>query len=124
MAVTYIMVIQNGQFYCSFGTSLASTTIFVCANHTKTPYFDREIKYLDFVSGHLASAETQWSKMIHVNKLIQVASSPFYKCVPKKIYRSFLAYRFLRRSWNENDCLDHVLCYLTDGLGMHYWFLQ
>jgi hypothetical protein len=29
------------------------------ANHTKNPYFDREIKYLDFVSGHLASAETE-----------------------------------------------------------------
>jgi hypothetical protein len=32
---------------------------FVCANHTKNPYFDREIKYLDFVSGYVASAETQ-----------------------------------------------------------------
>ncbi len=32
---------------------------FVCANHTKITYFDRGIKYLDFVSGHLASAETQ-----------------------------------------------------------------
>jgi hypothetical protein len=32
---------------------------FVCANHTKNPYFDREIKYFDFVSGHLASAETE-----------------------------------------------------------------
>ncbi len=27
------------------------------ANHTKIPYFDREIKDLDFVSGHLASTE-------------------------------------------------------------------
>jgi hypothetical protein len=43
MAVKYITVIKNGQFYCSFGTSLASTTI-LCANHTKNPYFDREIK--------------------------------------------------------------------------------
>jgi hypothetical protein len=32
---------------------------FWCANNTKIPYFDREIKYLDFVSGHLASAETE-----------------------------------------------------------------
>ncbi len=32
---------------------------FVRANHTKISYFDRGIKYLDFVSGHLASAETQ-----------------------------------------------------------------
>ncbi len=35
---------------------------FLCANHTKILNFDREIKYLDFVSGHLASAETQWPK--------------------------------------------------------------
>jgi hypothetical protein len=28
---------------------------FVCANHTKIPHFDIEIKYLEFVSGHLAS---------------------------------------------------------------------
>jgi hypothetical protein len=32
---------------------------FLCSNHTRIPYFGREIKYLDFVSGHLASAETQ-----------------------------------------------------------------
>jgi hypothetical protein len=32
---------------------------FWAANHTKIPYFDREIKYLDFVSGHLAIAETE-----------------------------------------------------------------
>jgi hypothetical protein len=32
---------------------------FLCANSTKIPNIDREIKYLDFVSGHLASAETQ-----------------------------------------------------------------
>jgi hypothetical protein len=30
-----------------------------CANHTKNPYFDREIIYLDFVSDHLASVETE-----------------------------------------------------------------
>jgi hypothetical protein len=29
------------------------------ADNTKMPYFDREIQYLDFVSGHLASAETE-----------------------------------------------------------------
>jgi hypothetical protein len=29
---------------------------FLHANHTQIPYFDREIKCLDFVSGHLASA--------------------------------------------------------------------
>jgi hypothetical protein len=58
MAVKYIPVIKNGCFYCSFGISLASTTIFVC-NHTKITNIDREIKYLDFGSGHLASAETQ-----------------------------------------------------------------
>jgi hypothetical protein len=34
-------------------------TEFWCANHTKIPYFDREIKYLDCVSGHQASAETE-----------------------------------------------------------------
>jgi hypothetical protein len=32
---------------------------FWCANKTKIPYFDREINYLYFVSGHLASAETE-----------------------------------------------------------------
>ncbi len=32
---------------------------FWCAIYTKIPYFDREIKYFDFVSGHLASAEKQ-----------------------------------------------------------------
>jgi hypothetical protein len=32
---------------------------FWCANHTKISYFDRDIKYLDFVSGHLASKETE-----------------------------------------------------------------
>jgi hypothetical protein len=32
---------------------------FWCANSKKNPNIDREIKYLDFVSGHLASAEIQ-----------------------------------------------------------------
>jgi hypothetical protein len=32
---------------------------FLCANHTQIPYFDREIKYLDFVSGHLSKVETE-----------------------------------------------------------------
>ncbi len=32
---------------------------FWCENHIKIPYFDREIKYLDFVSGHLTSTETE-----------------------------------------------------------------
>ncbi len=32
------------------------------------------MNYLDFVSGHLASAETEWPKHIQVTKLIQVAS--------------------------------------------------
>ncbi len=32
---------------------------FWCANSKKNPNIDREIKYLDFVSGHLVSAETQ-----------------------------------------------------------------
>ncbi len=32
---------------------------FWCTIYTKIPYFDREINYLDFVSGHLASAETE-----------------------------------------------------------------
>jgi hypothetical protein len=54
MAVKYIVVIKNGHFYCSFGASLAS-------NYTKIPYPDREIKYLDFVSGHLASTEREYS---------------------------------------------------------------
>jgi hypothetical protein len=58
MAVKYIMVIKNGQFYCSFGTTW-QVQQFLCSNHTKIPYFDREIKYLDFVSGNLASAEIQ-----------------------------------------------------------------
>ncbi len=47
---------------------------FWCAFYTKIPYFDREIKYLVFVSGHLASTETQWPKHIQVTKKIQVAS--------------------------------------------------
>jgi hypothetical protein len=33
MAVIYITVIKNGQFYCSFGTCLASTTISVCKSY-------------------------------------------------------------------------------------------
>ncbi len=32
---------------------------FWCANSKINTNIDREIKYLDFVSGHLASAETQ-----------------------------------------------------------------
>ena len=32
---------------------------FLYANSTKIPNINREIKYLDFVSGHLASADTQ-----------------------------------------------------------------
>ncbi len=32
---------------------------FWCANSKNYPNIDREMKYLDFVSGHLASAETQ-----------------------------------------------------------------
>ncbi len=35
---------------------------FLCVNSTKIPNIDREIKYLDFVSGHLASGETQLPK--------------------------------------------------------------
>jgi hypothetical protein len=58
MAVKYITVIKNGHFYCSFGTSLARTTIF-SANHTQIPCFVREVKYLDFVSGYLARVETE-----------------------------------------------------------------
>jgi hypothetical protein len=47
MAVKYIPVIKNRRFHCSFGISSASTRI-LFANHTKIPYFDKEIKYLDF----------------------------------------------------------------------------
>jgi hypothetical protein len=36
MAVKYITVIKNGQFYCSFGTRLASSTIFVCKSYKKS----------------------------------------------------------------------------------------
>jgi hypothetical protein len=32
---------------------------FLCENHSKNLYFDREIEKLDFVSGHLASVETE-----------------------------------------------------------------
>ncbi len=35
---------------------------------------DREIKYLDFVSGHSASTETEWPRHIQVTNKIQVAS--------------------------------------------------
>jgi hypothetical protein len=51
---------------------------FWCANHTKIPYFDREIKYLDFVSGHLASVETEWPKQIQVTESIQVSLTPIW----------------------------------------------
>ncbi len=37
---------------------------FWCANSKKNPNIDREIKYLDFVSGHQASPETQWPKKV------------------------------------------------------------
>jgi hypothetical protein len=76
MTVKYISVINNGHFYCSFGPNLVST-IFLCANHIKIPYFDREIIYVDFVGGHLASAETEWPQIIQVTKWIQVASNTF-----------------------------------------------
>jgi hypothetical protein len=46
---------------------------FWCANSKKNPNIDREIKYLDFFSGHLASAETQGPKKSQVTKLIRVA---------------------------------------------------
>ncbi len=46
---------------------------FWCANSKKNPNIDRNIIYLDFVSGHLASAETQCPKK-RVTKSIQVAS--------------------------------------------------
>jgi hypothetical protein len=48
---------------------------FRCANYTKMPYFDRGLNYLDFVSGHLASTETEQPKHIQVTKQIQVASN-------------------------------------------------
>jgi hypothetical protein len=35
---------------------------FLCVDRSKIPNIDREIKYLDFVSGHLASTETQCQK--------------------------------------------------------------
>jgi hypothetical protein len=58
MAVKYIMVIKNGQFIAVLEQAW-QVQQFLCANHTKIPYFDIEIKYLDFVSCRLASAETQ-----------------------------------------------------------------
>jgi hypothetical protein len=48
---------------------------FWCANSKNNPNIDRVIKYIDFVSGHLASAEKQWPKKSQVTKLIQVASN-------------------------------------------------
>jgi hypothetical protein len=47
--VIFIVVLEQAQ----------QVQQFLCANHTKIPYFDREIKYLDFVSDHLASAERE-----------------------------------------------------------------
>jgi hypothetical protein len=49
---------------------------YLCANHTKSNYFDREIKYLDFISGHQFSAETECPKKIRwTNKWVQVCST-------------------------------------------------
>ncbi len=58
MAVKYITVIKMVSFIAGLEQAW-QVQQFLCANHTKIPYFDREIKYLDFISGHLASAETQ-----------------------------------------------------------------
>ncbi len=59
---------------------------FWCANSKKNPNIDREIEYLDFVSGHLASTETQWPKKSQVTKSIQVASSTSQKLYEHKYY--------------------------------------
>ncbi len=58
MAVKYIKVIKNGHFIAVLEQAWQVQQFF-CANLTKNPYFDRLIKYLDFVSGHLASAERE-----------------------------------------------------------------
>jgi hypothetical protein len=42
-----------------------------------------------------------------------------HKCVTKHISQSILAYRFLRSSWCENDCLIHVFVLITTPLGLH-----
>ncbi len=47
---------------------------FLCANHTKILCLDIEIKYLDFDSGYLASAETEWPKFSS-GDWMQVAST-------------------------------------------------
>jgi hypothetical protein len=47
------------HLYNTFLGGLRQVQEFWCANYTKIPCFDREIKYFDFVSGHLASAETE-----------------------------------------------------------------
>jgi hypothetical protein len=58
MVVKYIPVIKMVVFIAVL-ESARRVEEFWCANNTKIPTIDREIKYLDFVNGHLASAETQ-----------------------------------------------------------------
>ncbi len=62
----------------------------------KNPNIDRGIKYLDFVSGHLASAETQWPKKSQAIKSIQVSSrSILNSSTCGLIYRHRCLWRFL-----------------------------
>ncbi len=58
MAVKYTPVIKMVIFIAVLEQAW-QVQEFWCADYTKMPYFDTEIKYLDFVSGHLASAETE-----------------------------------------------------------------
>ncbi len=89
---------------------------FLCANHTQIPYFDREIKYLDFVSGHLSKVETEWPKNIRWpngfrfvllwlifqdNHSVELLFGWTQKCVSYHKSQSFLADRFLHCSWYE-----------------------
>ncbi len=120
-AVKYIPVIQNDHFYCSFGTSLARTRILVCKLY-KHSLFDREIKYLDFVGGHLASAETEWPKHIQVTKKIQVASTKqlhnaFVTCVGRKDMWEFLPPRNVSRPKNQSHLLYVRPQFTTPKLG-------
>jgi hypothetical protein len=56
MAVKYIPLIKNGHFIAVLELAWRVQE-FWCANHTKIPNIDREIKYLDIVSGHLYLAQ-------------------------------------------------------------------
>jgi hypothetical protein len=57
MAVKYITVIKNGNFYCSFGTSSASTRILLCKLESKQNHLFNFILISEFLLNDKATSE-------------------------------------------------------------------